>query len=105
MVVAPARPVLLPPLVLVNPSPHDPTLMAVAMRWVSRITTVSLEMVLPGLAGMWADREWGTVVLFTLLGFGLGMAVGIWHLIRMTSHDEPPSSDLQQETRSDAARR
>lgn len=59
--------------------------MAEALRWVSRLTTVSLEMVVPGLIGLWLDRQCGTVILFTLLGFGLGLTVGIWHLIRMTS--------------------
>jgi cyanate permease len=57
---------------------------AVAMAWVSRITTVALEMVLPGLVGIWLDRRWGTSPWITLLGFGLGMTLAIWHLIQMT---------------------
>ena len=35
---------------------------------------VSLEMVLPGLAGYWLDQRLGTVVLFMLMGFAVG-----WH--------------------------
>jgi len=66
--------------------------MAVALEWVSRITTVALEMVLPGLGGQWLDQTLGTLVLFTLLGFALGMTLGIWHLIRMTKSDEEASS-------------
>ncbi len=73
---------------------------AVAMEWVSRITTVALEMVLPGLGGVWLDRRWGTAPWIGLIGFGLGMALAIWHLLQMTrasnskggSH-EPPSKD------------
>lgn len=57
--------------------------MAQAMEWVTRITTVALEMVLPGLAGLWFDRRLGTG-FFVLIGFGLGMVVGIWHLLVMT---------------------
>lgn len=53
------------------------------MEWVSQITTVVAEMVLPGLAGQWLDHRWGTNFL-TLVGFALGLTVGIWHLIAMT---------------------
>jgi len=53
------------------------------MEWVSQITTVVAEMVLPGLAGTWLDHRWGTKFL-TLVGFALGLTVGIWHLIAMT---------------------
>jgi hypothetical protein len=58
--------------------------MAVGVAWVSRITTVAFEMVLPGLAGVWLDDWLGTVLVFTLLGFGLGLTLAVWHLIRMT---------------------
>ena len=57
--------------------------MAEAMNWVSKITTVALEMVLPGLAGLWLDSQLGTRFL-TLLGFALGIPLGMWHLIAMT---------------------
>ena len=58
--------------------------MAVAMEWVSRIITVSLEMVLPGLGGEWLDRRWGTSPLLLLLGLAIGLSLGVWQLIRMT---------------------
>ena len=57
--------------------------LAVAMEWVSQITTVVAEMVLPGLAGQWLDRRWGTKFI-GLTGFGLGLTIGIWHLLAMT---------------------
>ena len=53
---------------------------------------VSFEMVLPGLAGYWLDGHLGTKAVFTLLGFGLGMTWGIWHLLRMTGAVADPSS-------------
>jgi len=65
----------------VTGDPRPP--LAVAMEWVSQITTVVAEMVLPGLAGQWLDDRWGTGFL-ALVGFALGLTVGIWHLIAMT---------------------
>ena len=65
---------------------------AKAYEWATRIMTVSLEMVVPGLLGYWAlDRNLGTQGLFTLLGFGLGMTLGIYHLVRMTSGESETS--------------
>jgi hypothetical protein len=53
------------------------------MEWVAKITTVALEMVLPAVAGHFLDRRWGTNFL-ALIGLGLGMTVGMWHLLQMT---------------------
>jgi hypothetical protein len=71
------------------------------MEWVSRITTVALEMVLPGLGGMWLDDRWGTGPWIGLTGFALGAMLGFWHLLRMTralnnkgGSRKPPSKDL-----------
>jgi hypothetical protein len=57
--------------------------MAEAMNWVSKITTVTLEMILPGLVGLWLDNRLGTGFL-ALLGLALGVPFGIRHLIAMT---------------------
>lgn len=65
---------------LPSDQPHP---VAEAMRWVSRITTVALEMVLPGLAGQWLDERLGTGFL-GITGFALGLTTGIWHLMVMT---------------------
>ena len=65
--------------------------MAEGMNWVSRITTVALEMVLPGLAGLWLDNLLDTRFL-TLLGFACGVPLGMWHLIAMTKGTR---SDIQ----------
>lgn len=67
--------------------------MAVAMAWVSRITTIALEMVLPGVAGVWVDGWLGTKVLFAVLGFGLGLTVAIVHLLRVGPGKSPSRRD------------
>ena len=68
-------------------SPDDRSQMARAYQWATRIMVVSLEMVLPGLAGYWLDLHLGTVVLFTLIGFGVGTTSAVVHLIQMTRAD------------------
>jgi hypothetical protein len=61
---------------------------AKAYQWASRIMIVSLEMVLPGLAGYWFDQQVGSRVVFMLIGFGLGSTGAVMHLIRMTRLDQ-----------------
>ena len=73
--------------------------MALAMEWVSRITTISLEMVLPGIAGQWLDQKWGTSFL-ALAGFALGLTIGIWHLLAISKESQRKS--LKSEERSEA---
>ena len=53
--------------------------------------TVALEMVLPGVLGIWIDRQLGYKAAFTLAGFGLGFSVALWHLLQLAKR--PP--DLQ----------
>ena len=69
---------------MIRPSSSDPfSPMGIAMEWAARIMAVALEMVLPGLAGMWLDRKLGTRFL-VLVGFAFGLTAGMWHLIRAT---------------------
>ncbi len=65
--------------------------LAAGMAWVARITTVVAEMVVPGLIGRWLDSKWGTQFC-VVIGFVLGLVVGMWHLIRMTRSMNPPMS-------------
>lgn len=74
------------PRVVTTPS-DDPSPIAVAYLWASRIIVVALEMVLPGLAGYWLDQRLGTVVLFMLIGFVLGSTAAIIHLVQVTRPD------------------
>lgn len=64
--------------------------MVVAWQWVSNIFTVSLEMVLPALAGFWADGKWGTKPWLTACGAVLGFILGMTHLLQMTRPKERP---------------
>ncbi len=54
-----------------------------AYQWASRIISVSLEMVVPGLIGYWIDQQLGTVAVFTIVGFIGGMCLGMWHLLKI----------------------
>ena len=57
--------------------------MAKAMAWSSRITTISLEMVVPGLAGLWVDRKIGTEPVLLIVGMVLGFTLGIYQLVKL----------------------
>jgi predicted MFS family arabinose efflux permease len=59
------------------------------MEWVSRITTVALEMVVPAVIGGWLDQRWGTKYL-ALVGVILGVTTGLWHLVWMAKKATPP---------------
>ncbi len=78
-------------------SPDDRSPMARGMEWVTRIMTISLEMVLPGLAGYWLDQKLHTVALFMLVGFALGCTAAVLQLIRLTrstsAKQEPEQTD------------
>ncbi len=54
-----------------------------AVAWTSRITTISVQMIAPGIVGYLVDRKLGTKALFTLIGFAIGMALGMWQLVRV----------------------
>jgi len=60
------------------------------MEWTSRVTTISLEMALPGLLGHWADQHWGTEPVLLVLGVIAGFTAGMWHLIKLAG---PPPGD------------
>lgn len=71
-------------LLAVTNSSDDRSPLAQAVAWSSRITTIALEMVLPGILGHWLDRQLGTWLVFLILGTIFGMSVGMMHLIRLT---------------------
>ncbi len=56
-----------------------------AAQWTSRIMTISMEMVLPGLAGYWLDQKLGTKALFMLVGFALGGTAAFGHLLHLAN--------------------
>jgi hypothetical protein len=53
---------------------------------------LSLTMVLPGLAGLWLDRLLGTVVLFMLIGFGLGCTAAAAQLMQIAKSNRDRQS-------------
>ena len=65
--------------------PNDQTPIVIAYQWAARIMTLAVEMMVPGLFGLWADNRLGTKVVFTLLGLGAGMTLAGWQLIKMTA--------------------
>jgi ATP synthase protein I len=67
----------------VKNTPDDRSIFAVALGWSSRITTISVQMLLPGMLGYWLDQRLKTRFIFLLLGILLGLASGLWSLIRL----------------------
>lgn len=61
--------------------------MAEAMGWVSKITTCSLTMIIPGISGVWLDSQIHTAPAFCVIGFLIGMASGGYLLLRMVNND------------------
>ena len=53
---------------------------------------VALTMVLPGLAGHWLDEQLGTVVLFLLIGLGLGCTAAVFQLIQIARPEKRSKS-------------
>lgn len=47
-------------------------------------------LVLFTLGGVWADRHFGTLPLFLLLGLALGFGGGLFHLMRTLGRRRPP---------------
>jgi F0F1-type ATP synthase assembly protein I len=66
---------------------------AKAAEWSTRIMTISLEMVLPGLVGYWIDTKLGTWFVFMLAGFVLGFVTAIKHLLYFTRKAQQRRSD------------
>jgi hypothetical protein len=54
---------------------------------------VALTMVLPGLAGHWVDEQLGTVVLFLLVGLGLGCTAATFQLIQIVRKENERKSN------------
>ncbi|MCH9654228.1 MAG: AtpZ/AtpI family protein [Planctomycetes bacterium] len=71
-----------------QPDRQNRSSLAEAHLWVSRLTTVSLEMALPAFFGHWLDKKWDTVPLFTAVGALLGFVCGLTHLLQMAKDAE-----------------
>ena len=74
----------LPGAIMVTPRRDSERPMAVAAYWVSRVTNISLEMVLPAGLGFWLDRRWGTEPWLLSVGACLGMLIAMVSLVRLS---------------------
>lgn len=68
----------------------DRSRQAIAYSWASRIISISFEMVIPGLVGVWLDRKLETKFVFTVAGFGIGLTLGMMHLLRIARPKDGP---------------
>ena len=68
----------------------DRSRLAKAYGIASQGLSVAIGMVAPGLFGYWLDTKFGTKALFTILGFGLGMTLGITQLVRLARPSDEP---------------
>jgi F0F1-type ATP synthase assembly protein I len=75
----------------------DRSPLVLAYEWSARITAISLELVIPVLAGYWLDHRWGTHPWLALVGAGLGFAAATLSLLRLTKPPDtgPPSKPEQ----------
>ena len=46
---------------------------------------MAIGMVVPGLIGYYLDGRLGTRALLTIVGFAVGVACGVWQLLRLTN--------------------
>jgi F0F1-type ATP synthase assembly protein I len=63
---------------------------ALAYQWSARITTISLELVIPVLAGYWLDHRLHLLPLFLILGAILGFVTATLSLVRLTKPPRRP---------------
>ena len=77
--------------------------MALAMEWVAKITTVGLEMVLPGIGGHYLDERLGTGY-WAPIGFVVGLVFGLWHLLQMTKPRTKPPEGKEDSNSGDSSR-
>jgi len=63
----------------------EPPPIAAAIAWVSRITTIALAMVVPGVVGGWLDKRLGTSWLGAA-GLAIGLAGGLVMLVKLTKN-------------------
>ena len=71
-------------------SPREPHPIAEAVRGVGILTTIGLEMALPGLIGHWLDRRFGLRFL-AFVGLALGFAIGLLSLVKIARQSNSES--------------
>jgi F0F1-type ATP synthase assembly protein I len=74
----------------VNEQRDDRSAIARAYVWSARMTSISLELVVPTLIGYWLDQRLQSLPLFFISGVILGFVTATLSLLRLT---KPPRSD------------
>ena len=69
-----------------------------AWGWSSQLTSIALEMVLPCIAGLWIDRQLGTVMVFLILGVVFGMTAGMIHLVQFARRISEKERQAEKDT-------
>ena len=63
--------------------------MVVAMRRASEVSSVSFELVIPTVVGLWIDHQYGTGPWLLIVGAALGAYVAFSHLMQLA---KPPQA-------------
>lgn len=63
--------------------PNGRSGLSVAIAWASQVTTIAMQMALPGVVGFWLDKRLGTWLVFTGIGALVGLGAGMVSLIRL----------------------
>lgn len=78
-------------------SSDDRSAMAQGIAWSFQITSIALQMVLPGLLGYWIDQKLGTRMLFLVAGLAMGMTLALVHLIRLPTKGPRSSTSARRQ--------
>lgn len=70
---------------------------ALAYQWASRTISICVGMVVPGLVGYFVDVKLNTLPAMTLIGFLVGMLLGMWRLIRFARQLQSTAADPDSE--------
>lgn len=61
---------------------------AVGLQWATRITSVSMMVVIPTGIGWWCDQRWGTSPWLLLTGVAVGLATGALSFLQIVKELE-----------------
>ena len=82
----------------VGSNDDDRSRIARAWGWSSQLTSIALEMVLPGIVGLWIDRQLGSVMVFLILGVVFGMTAGMIHLVQFARRISEKDRQAEKDT-------
>ena len=67
----------------VSRAPDSRSAASIGFEWSARVTTIGLEFAVPALLGRGLDLWLATSPAFTVGGAVLGMAIGMYHILRL----------------------